>query len=433
MRIPVEVTGVDQAVSELDRVAAAGQRASNAGRGIDTPSAPARSRASSGPLSRFMSAQADFETNPYDFDTRVRFSRAQNALSRAERQLEPPSAMDRFMDVLGTSRVTMGPVSPLINRVAGLAGEGASGAAIGGTLLAGGALLAVSQFAKELNQTTQQVREFGRAASLTGGHAETVRLSAFGLDPSRIASGSAGLRQRISLDGGDPFAQSAAMRLGISLPLGTNFGPQNNARFYEQALQALHDLGEGEEQLRLARQLGLDAELDLVNVSERTWQQLKREAAERERIFSPAVIQQGREYEAQIRRVTEAWENAKGRMWAAVAPLATKAAENTADFVEDTSKNPWNILPIFAIPKAFQDARDEVFGKKDEPKQAQADAKAQAQEDNTRALMDLSRVMRQMVGGGPRAGAGWPAGLRGSAPMQEAAARGALTAGAWKL
>jgi len=62
------------------------------------------------------------------------------------------------------------------------------------------------------------------------------------------------LRQRL---GSDPMAMMAGNRLGLGFTPGRPWGPTNEARILSRALEGLRQITDAEEQLRLARMLGI--------------------------------------------------------------------------------------------------------------------------------------------------------------------------------
>lgn len=432
MRIDVEVTGIGAGESRFDKEARAVERYSRAVQeavqassnlsgagGITDASGGVYSRTGKrltpapGPLERFQTAQAHLDVSPDDFDTRVRARRAQIGLDRAEKQLTPTTTADRIWDAVGTSRIGVGPggaVMPLVNRLGGILGglSASSGLAIAGIALLGATAKA----------SAERIREYGPAQSMTGGTAGDVSgLAAHGIDPSRMAGLAAAFRQRISLETADPYALGAAAELGIRPQLGRNFGPQNEARMLNEALDRLHQLGPGDRQLRLARQLGLDAELDSINVSDDIWRKQQEDAARRsEGLASGSQV--ARDMEASRNRLKNAWEGATspiGKWWAGVERWFTD------DLADTLSEGRVPFTNFKTNPSRGTDSS------------AVKTPAVQATEDNTRAIREWSKMMGRMVGGGSRADAAFPIGLRGNFMAINAAARGAITKGAWKL
>jgi hypothetical protein len=217
----------------------------------------------------------------------------------------------------------------LANAVTGPgAGGGAAGALekLGGVaaelspelLLIGGAIISVhaaaiagvKMLADETVAAARRLGQIGAAGSTSGGRSGDIfGLGAFGVAPNQVAGAAGGLRERLAAD---PFARMAGSQLGLDPQIPAILGgSQNNARVLREALTALRGVTDQEEQLRLARQLGLESMVDELRVSERVFQQRMRQAAAEEQLFGEGTpfIQHSRDLNAELDITGKAFED----------------------------------------------------------------------------------------------------------------------------
>ena len=430
MRIPVEVTGVNAAVNEFEKVAEAGRRAAQAGQNINAGGGGA------GPQARFRAAQAAFDANPGDFDTTYRFRQAQRSLQRAERVVNN-ERRDPLMDLIGTTRLNLGPVSPLVNRMN--AAVPGMGIALGAAGLLKESFEIAARAARAVGEAFGSaagiVTQLSAARTLSGGTTGQVsQLGSFGLSGGQITGLSSSLRERLT---SDPLAMMAGAQVGLSPQLGRAFGGQNEAGLLLKAIEGLRGIKDAEEQLRVARLLGLESTLELARVSDRVFAGMKRDAVVRRTLFDDQTLQSARDFAGEATRVSSALDNLRVSLIRAAIQPSANGLGDTADALNGIAGiagpaakglgDIFNFLnPLGNIPGA-------IFGATAKAGRALGQTpEQQAQERNTEALMDLNRLLKQMVGGGPRAEAALPSGLRGNWQALNAAAQGALSKGAWK-
>lgn len=422
IRIPVEVTGINQAVSDFERLNQAAQQAQASGRGVGG----GHSRVS-GPQSRYETAQTAFQASPNDFDTIYRYKQAQRGLERAENLVHGGNP---WMDLIGTTRLNLGPISPLVNRLGAANPALGMGVGIAGLAMEGVKLLgeAARMAAQGLGEATAAAHGFGTARSLSGGTTEQIAsLRSFGLSGDQINSLSGSFRNRLATD---PLAMAAAGQLGINPQLARPYGPQNEAQFLVKAIEGLRGIQNEEERLRIARMTGLESLLDLAKVSGHVFQAMKRDAQIAATVFDERTVQHARDFSAEIGRVNTSLENVKVAWADTISPQASQVADFTTNLLNNIAldmKKPgaWTFPNTISMLPGFGGMHDKL---------PPLSPEEEARKANTAAVQDLSRIMGKLAGAsGPRGEMGVPAGLRGSWPMLDAASRGAITKGAWKL
>lgn len=428
IRIPVQVSGVDQALSEFERLSQAAQRAQQSG-GVGGGGG-ALMRAPAGPMGRFLRTQAAYEANPNDFDTLHSFKRAQQGLERAEKLVHGPNP---WADLVQTSRLNLGPISPLVNRLGAAnpalaTGLGAAGLTVEGLKMLGEIARTAAQ---ALGEAAGAAHGFGTARMLSGGTTDQIAsLRSFGLSGEQINGLSSQFRNRLATD---PLAMAAAGQLGVSPQLSRAFGTQNEAQFLVRAVEGLRGIRDEEERLRVARLTGLEDLLDVAKVSEKVFQGMKRDAVAAASVFDERTQQQARDLSAELTRVNNGLENLKVSVFSRLFQPVADGANDFADGLNKAAQGIKNNPVLDSIVNTLRVAIFPGLGKSGAGDPAQS-SEEQARQANTNAIIDLNRVLLRMTGAsGPRGEASVPNGLRGSWPMLDAASRGALTKGAWKL
>lgn len=487
MQIDLRLGGVAAAVKGLEQVAQAFDRVSKSqqgtgGGGTGNPRIPVPSsdatRFLQGPNQRLAkiaeqlkaaeaqgndAALADLKILQFRAERSKRIG--EKRLAQGDEALNQPGLLDLFGDLnrimrgltsgnLGQTVRSLGRGIDLIGAGGGLnigqklanavtgpgAGGGAAGALekLGGAaagltpelLLVGGAIITVHALAiagvKELADATvaaaRRLGQIGAGISASGGGSRDVfGLGAFGVAPGQVAGAGAGLRGRLA---GDSMAQIAAAQLGIG-PIGLPqaFGTQNNARMLRDALTALRDVTDQEEQLRLARMLGLESMVDELRVSEKVFQQRMRQAQIEDDLFGEGTpfIQNSRDMNAELDVTGKAFEdlrNAFATPFIEDAALGLRTFNNlllplgglfqglgrAVEFLAVT------INPVLGPLKAFAIALDILSGKS--PKQ-------QAEEEHTKAMREHSAaIARSAFGGGRRAAHALPVDIHGEMGRQ---------------
>jgi hypothetical protein len=289
-----------------------------------------------------------------------------------------------------------------------------------------------------LGEATASAHSFATARSLSGGTTgEIAALRAFGLSGEQIGSLSAGFRQRLSTD---PLAMAAAGELGINPQLQRAFGPQNEAQFLVQAVEGLRGIQNEEERLRVARMTGLEDLLDVAKVSEKVFQGMKRDAFVIGTVFDEQTQQQARDTAAELNRVSAGLENLKVSVFSHLFQPVEDGANNFADTLNGVAllikNNPLiDIVGQKVFGAMFPGALEVNGALADAGRQSsQRQAEESARQQNTNAILDLNRILGRMTGAsGPRAEGAMPMGLRQNWPAIDAASRGAIRKGAWKL
>ncbi len=274
-----------QAVNSINALRVAGGGGGRAVAAVSNPAAQIRQQA------QILNAQASH-------------MRAQLNLSRASGQGQSQGVVGRLGQFARSTRFGRGGFMPLLGRGLDVLGAKDPKIAIAVMAIVGAvtvATAAIKAFAYAVREGAAALNDAMAARTVSGGTAgQIAALAAAGLGNADIVSASAGLRQRLA---SDPFAMMAGVRSGIGPQLPRPFGSQNEAKLLQQAMDSLRAMGEGEKQLGLARMLGLDALLPLINVSDRMAKLQKADADIREQILKkngPAA----REFNAALGRLT---------------------------------------------------------------------------------------------------------------------------------
>ncbi len=251
----------------------------------------------------------------------------------AQRTPRPdPTFASRLQSAIFSTRVGVGPggvqVAPLLGRtlkvfesLPGPAGLIAKNLSLGA--------IAAQAFAREVSASAASMRVSGRAETESGGsQGDIARLRAFGVAPGRAAGASASLRANLSTD---PMAMFAAAQLGIGPQARRPFGSQNEAALLVRTLGALRKVTDAEEQLRLARILGVDSMLDELKVSDRVFNARMMDARITEQIYSPEKVQAARDLGAAEDRFAQGWDNLRTVMEAPAWRLGAEALNLAAD------------------------------------------------------------------------------------------------------
>lgn len=386
----------------------------------------------SGPFQRLQKAQDNYrralmQSNQQIIaDARVALENAQRGVQR----LQPKSFQQRLMELIGTTRIGNSGVAPLVNRIGALLPGGGQGGlnggangAMGGMLLAGGvaaAAAATQTFARWLGEASQAAAAFKREMLTTGGTArDTAALQTFGL-AGDLANA---LRDRLS---SDPFAMATA-GAQIDPRLG---GSQNNAAILVrevEKLRATYQMQGAEAALRRARILGIEPAMKLAAASKKLWEGMKRDAE------VVAVLQKRygaglNELEGQTNRLKQSAENAKTAIVGNAAPGAADAMAVFADLLNKFAEskkaieafgaavdfglsNAGAIGQLYRFIKWVGTAGKAMgLGGAGKP-----DPAATATSANTQAVIDLTAAIKQIIGGGPRAGGAIPPAARNAA------------------
>jgi hypothetical protein len=413
MEINLGFTGLDAAVRrmrELEQAAAGVARNLQGGGG-------GGGGAAAGPVARAAAAQrglagAQAGGDPGAiFDAQVRAIRAQQSVERAQRLLSGgPNFQERLRSFVSTTRFGggggggLGGAMPLVGRTAALFGGEAAAAMTGPLGLAvAGAAAAITAFGSLVSDAGQAVGEFRRGMVVTGGTpGETARLAAMGIAPGQQGAAAASLRERLV---SGPRAQAAAQRIGLALPGHRLSGEVNEARGLAQALELLRVTGRlrgAEEQLREARELGLEAHLDELRVSERVWRARQGTAAVQGDIMERNA-QQFRDLDAESARAAAAMDALKTSIGGLVAPQVEYGKRLTADFLTGAAYVVDKLKPPESAWEKSLRAMEE--------KQGGAEA---ATKENTEALRASTRMIEEGIfGGGERARGAIPSALRG--------------------
>lgn len=305
---------------------------------------------------------------------------------------------------------------------------------------AAGALLIVE---RAMSEGLERAKELGAAASVSGGTAAQVTtLAAIGIDPNAVASKAMALRQRLA---SDPYAISAGRSIGLGAQVPMPFGSQNVAATYLQALEGLRKMGEGEEQLRRARMLGLEADLQLVNVSNRVWESMRGLAGAEKDLYDPEFLRNARDFAATQGQVSSAWHDLGASMAKPLAPGVTESLQNLEGMLVGASQaigtltSPitwWNEQAAKFDREAEQFGLGKAWGnflKRAMGVPVDEDNRNSVQSDHADAMREHTRFLKEGIyGGGSRTAGAIPSALRGQA-LREAVDGQNLTFGAWSV
>jgi hypothetical protein len=459
MRIPITVPGAKQAARDiqsvgratrgtadeqarleriLQRSAAEGERlfarrAAIVGRqqkaGDRETARLERSLRVSGPTQRLQRAQGAYAAAMASGDKQAAqdaefaMARARVGIQRGRHQLARTGGggfTDRAIGALSSTRLNLGPVSPLVGQAAeafGIPAVGPFAAAIGAVSIA------ATGFAKAVQEASRNLNELGEAARLTGGGGRDVgQLGAFGLRGGAAAGAAAGFQGRIS--GGDPFATMIAQQHGFfNLP--RPFGDVNEAKGLAAALTYLRGIRDEGQRLREARVLGLEGELRYINVSERLYRLRQDQAVIEERLINSGAARGANELAIATETAKDAWSNLISDLGT---PFVAGLAEDFKDLAGgiQAAQNAWDQPGVFArISEAFDNVQKDLenaglaahnwIARLLHLPESQGDPEdegAKATRENTEAINKMTGVLKGPVLG-PRGAAAIPPGYTG--------------------
>lgn len=314
MKIDLSVGGLTSAVGQLQQIARAYQQIASGQRQLSV----------AGPGASLARAQRQVVLAQRLGDPLQQVD-AQIALQRAQQRFQGPTPGQRISRVLSSSRLNLGPISPLLGQLAG-------GGPAGALLAAAGALRI---FTGAVKDAAERARELGDAARISGGTAgEIARLSGMGIPGGEIAGRAAGLRQA-SLT---PYGQVARARLGLAPAVPRPYGSTNEAQALQETLKALRNVTDAEEQLRLARMLQVEDLLKYVNVTKNVQQAQDEIGKTTEAIFNPQAAQEANDLAANWKLVKDAASNLVGIFNAGFIPTLNDFLHNTAVWLNDVAK-----------------------------------------------------------------------------------------------
>lgn len=350
-------------------------------------------------------------------------------LAQGDEALRAPGLLDLFQTLNrrmglggGTARAALPAMAGGANGAAAAGGA----AAVGGGAVAAAASaaivplvavvgLAAAGFATLLRNTLQAAEalmQLRGAAIESGGTPEQIaRLRALGISPDQIAGMAGGLRQRMATDA---FAMQAGANLGIQFPMQRPFGVVDEAQILQQAFEGLRKITDQEEQLRQARMLGLDKEVQLLRVSDQAWERMRRagdllgEVASEDQIFKAA------ELTAAQRELGTSWEALKIAFMEPFLEPLTIAARELAEVLQWAARNANALsLVLFPGPRLIGELLKRHGGDDEDGEVSAIDRNTRALERNTDAIMRPG-----LHGGGQRARTALPRFLR---PGEDAA------------
>ena len=382
-------------------------------------------------LARARKALGTARTPEEQFDARLAMLRATKRVQGAEQEMGGggPSFSQRLLRAVASSRFGAGGgMMPLLGRsldvfLPGIhkAIFGGGGGAAAGALGAAAAPLAAVAAAAVIAGTafsaltavvmaaSAELNDMNRAMTPSGGGAlDVARLTAIGVSSGEVAAAASSLRERLS---SDPWAMAAASTIGVGPRLGKNLGAQNQAKDLMRVLDGLRKVTDAEEQLRLARMMGVEGMLELAKVSGFGWEAMKKDAQLREKIADPKYLQQARDFEAVWKRVGYNLDTAKMAIGKQLLPygaaLGHILGNLSQDIAEKIEKGDWKgILSELGLWGGAE-ARDN----------ARVDRDGTLRENNERLAALPRAIEKGMAGGGPRARSAIPAGWTG--PMLE--------------
>jgi hypothetical protein len=198
----------------------------------------------------------------------------------------------RLVGMLGSTRLNMGVASPLLGRMAGLAGAGASGPLTIAAAATIGPIVALGAAAKA---SAASLMEIKNAMTTSGGGAgDFRRLAAFG-NPAELAGRANQFRERAS---SDPQVMAMMARLGLGRVLAQPFGTTNNAEIYARTLEKIAAIPNPVEQLRAARVFGAEDLIEKMKVSPDIQNARKADATRMAGVMNPKAIQNARDFNA---------------------------------------------------------------------------------------------------------------------------------------
>jgi hypothetical protein len=272
-----------------------------------------------------------------------------------------------------------------LSSVAGGASGGASaggGAAAGMLRAAGpigmvvGVVLAVGYGLKKFSEIVQHgtavMQESADAAAALGGSiAEVAGLRGLGVSPGAAGGLGAGLRGKLS---SDPFAMAIG---GYQLP--SHLTGQSNAPLLEaqmKRLRALYEEGKLLEMVRQERVLGLEVLHQELTASKAMRQMREKDSQESKKFLSSWPSEQRSDYALSQKRKMEAWDLLAQRFQQNWSLVATPVNNLLANITK------WLAMTNFVGPDAQVNS---------------------PVAQNTSAIEELTKVLRDQLGGGPRA------------------------------
>lgn len=170
----------------------------------------------------------------------------------------------------------------------------------------GAATAAVGAFAVAMKTATRVAQEFGSARTLTGGTgAQIARLTSLGIPAGQIPGLAGALHQALTRD---PYAMGEGARRGLRAIPGP-YGTLNQAQNLDAAVRVLKNITDGEERLRTARMLHLDALLPLLDVDRRLTKAMEADAEVRERIYTRETTTAANTLAGAWQRMLQLWDD----------------------------------------------------------------------------------------------------------------------------
>lgn len=440
MEIPVDVSRIDAAQRSMQELARATRDVGAQARAIRLPagsgaigggSATAIRRAASVQAAHTVGqamqvrAQAQLATAQVRADTQA--ARAQAAQIRADQQLARAQAgpvgratpQQKLMQAVLSSRFSAQGIQPLVGRTLAAAGiEGAAATPVLGAI-AGftAAALAAKKFAEFVLEAAGRAHDFGIAVAVSGGTGrEVAGLRGMGVGVGEIGAASSGLRGLLA---SSPLAQATAGQLGIGPVLPQSVGSQDNAAIMQAALEGLRKVTNAENQLRMARILGLESYIDQIRVSDEVWERGKRLADLSARIYSPQAVQAARDLAGEARNLALGNEAIQAGL---AKPFLNPALNLTAGAAEISRRTGGAIgsdqgqKAITGVISEFLEGISPALAATFRGLQGGPGANEPvktSQDRNTDALDRLAgqlQALNQNIGGGPRTASAFPIG-----------------------
>lgn len=241
--------------------------------------------------------------------------------------------LSRLAGAVGSTRLNLGPVSPLVGRIGGLVG-GQFGSPLTLGLAAAGA--ALGGFTSNVKAAATAAGAYAAAASTSGGSGASLRaLGTLGVSPGQAAEIANRLRSTLE---SDPRAQLARSRLGLGMVAPGSLGPTDNARILAETLEALRGLNDlPVEQLKRARELGLEGYLEELRVSADVYQARKDLAKQQERLFgNQQYVQNARDLSARMKLIGEQFQVVGAELAKEILPDALTLAKGISQMLKDS-------------------------------------------------------------------------------------------------
>lgn len=354
---------------------------------------------------------------------------------RVNRIANPPQPMNKWLQVLSTSRFgyggSLGGIHPLVGRTLAAMGmggpEGMAIAAAGvAAIAATKAIYDLASSASEAANSMERIR-----LSLGSSSSTTARLTglagAIGLSAGDVGGLSASINQRISEDG---LARATAAGMGV-FQMPRPFGSVDEGKNLLKIAEGLRAIGDEAEAIRRARLLGAEALLPLRNLSESTFSKLKMDAAIKGTIFDKDLAEKGAEFQAAASRVGGAVENILAVIGRPVMERVANFLNNMADGLEriaDWLDKHRDFIEGMASGAEGAMPFGEVLPFLTGPGAKQAmDDHAQELRDNTQALREMQETYKSAYyGKGERMNRAIPEGVRGGEALRRMLAGGGM-------